>query len=125
MKGQVSIDILLALIAAIIFFGVLMVHNSNVVQSTDDAALHNGLKAILMDAYAAVGTVKAEGVQVDYISPTLNLGEGGTPLNDCQITIDPTFIRVSAQGKNASYTNIGTGISPTATYNCGTKITLS
>ena len=126
MKGQISIDILLALIAAIVFFSVLMVHNDNMVQSTDAAALHSGLKAILADVYAAVGTVKAEGVQVTYISPTLNLGDGGAPLPSCTITITASSISVGAEGQTASYTNITTEVTALpSSFACGSTSTIS
>ena len=119
MKGQVSLDILLALVAAIILFGILTIHNENLGANIEETNLQNNLQTILLDTYSAIGTVKAYGVTATYISPALD---------DCTVTTDNTSITVSTSlGESKSY--IGLDLSDVTinpvTFNCGDIVTIS
>ena len=121
MKGQVSLDILLALLAAIILFGILTIYNENFSTNIEDTNLQNNLQTILFDTYSAIGTVKAYGVTTTYTSPALE---------DCSIVINRVAngsITVTSDGKSKSYNGIDLSdvtVSQT-TFNCGDIITIS
>ena len=118
MKGQVSLDILLALVAAIILFGILTIHNENLGANIEETNLQNNLQTILLDTYSAIGTVKAYGVTATYISPALD---------DCTVTTDNTSITVTSIGESKAYLEIDltdVAINPTP-FNCGDTINIS
>ncbi len=70
MRGQLSIDVLFAIIAVAIFFSVLVnTYNSRLDAQVQEQNSLNEAKAILLDAYSAIGSVKAYGQTVTYLSP--------------------------------------------------------
>ena len=123
MKGQVSLDILLALVAAIILFGILTIHNENLGANIEETNLQNNLQTILLDTYSAIGTVKAYGVTTTYTSPALE---------ECKIEIDNATngsITVSTSlGESKAYLGIDLldiTITPDTTFNCGDIVNIS
>jgi len=118
MKGQVSLDILLALVAAIILFGILTIHNENLGANIEETNLQNNLQTILLDTYSAIGTVKAYGVTTIYTSPALE---------NCTVATDNTSITVASGTESRTYSGIdlsGVAINP-ATFNCGEGVSIS
>ena len=78
-KGQTSVDLLLAVLAAIVFLSVLGMHNESISAQLDDAAIKGGLRVVLLDAYAAAGQVKANGVTIEYTAPQVINAKSQTP----------------------------------------------
>ena len=122
MKGQVSLDILLALVAAIILFGILTIHNENLGANIEETNLQNNLQTILLDTYSAIGTVKAYGVTTKYTSPFLE---------DCTIVVDPiengSITVTTSLGESKKYLEIDLSdviINP-ATFKCGDIVNIS
>jgi len=118
MKGQVSLDILLALVAAIILFGILTLHNENLGTNIEETNLQNNLQTILLDTYSAIGTVKAYGVTTTYISPALD---------DCTVATDNTSITVTSGTESKVYSGIDlsdVAITPSG-FICGDIVNIS
>src|SRR3989344_9347183 len=71
-KGQSSIDLLLAIMVAIAFFSVLSIHNQNIERDVQEASVNDGLRAILTDVYSATVFAKAYDLNILYAAPKLN-----------------------------------------------------
>ncbi|VVC00841.1 Uncharacterised protein [uncultured archaeon] len=90
-RGQLSVDLLLAIVVSLIFFT--MLFNSTNWQLSTQAKEQNSLneaKGILLDAYTAIGIVKAnKNAEMNpYISPKPKQKENINA--ECKITIDRT-----------------------------------
>ena len=135
-KGQSSVDMLLAILVALVFFAVLNVHNDNLKTQVDEISVKNGLKSVLLDAYSATGSAKAYGLTIDYVSPKLKIGQSAKPLN-CIIRFKANGsggydLNVVSGNMGASYTEIklddiklnGTALAETREFACGEKFTI-
>lgn len=135
-RGQSSIDLLLALVVALVFFAALMAYNQNLANNTTDNSTMNGLKSIRLDVYTAVASAKASGTTITYTSPLLRLAESQAPA-PCTITIEigaSKSIKVSSGAKSVSFTAIDTdmitvkkpdGSNVSGPFNCGQKVVIS
>lgn len=123
-KGQMSIDLLLAIVVAILFFTILNIHASNLEAQTQDAAIRNEMRTILFDVYAAAGTVKAYGVAVDYTSPVIQVGKDILPCT-LQITKDQVIVKSDGQpDQRLAGLDLG-NIQPESPKQCGFPITIT
>lgn len=101
-RGQLSIDVLFAIIALAIFFSVLVnTYNDRLTTQTREQSASNEARAILLDVYSAVGTVQAYGQNIDYVSPSLRQKNASNQLLPCAITVDKPAIRANG------YINVG------------------
>jgi len=134
MRGQISFDLLLALVALILFLSVLSIYNTELVQTADRAAIKNGLRTVLSEVYTAVGTAKTyseiTGAR-DYVIGynVLRFKQGERPWTvDCTIRITNNSISVSDSGESESYENIDlTGLNArfgAATWTTATPFTI-
>ena len=135
LKGQVSLDLMLAIIAAVVFFGALVTYFDGLSSNVQHASAQNELKAVLLDVYAATGSVKAYGVSVEYTTPALK----NSTLKECtidvtagaggQIVVSPA----SAGVESESYENIdlsGVQVKNSAgaaitKFGCGETVTIT
>ena len=119
-KGQVSIDLLLALFVAIIFFGMLVAYADSFSENARQVEEQSKMKAVLMDVYSSMGAVKAHnesGFSIAYNAPTYA---------ECTIEINPVAngsIKVTSTKDpaiKAEYTGLDlTGIGVSSPINCG------
>ena len=86
-RGQLSLDLLLALVVALIFFSLFTIYTNNLEQQVDESKLKQDMKTILYDVYATIGIVKTYEVEVNYTSPRLFLGSN-SPAIPCTVSVD-------------------------------------
>ena len=127
-KGQISLDLLLALVVALIFFSIFNIYSSTLEQQIDDSRLKQEMKTILYGVYATIGTVKTYEVEVNYTSPRLFLGSN-SPALSCTIEVETSNpdgdIKVTAGTETVSFTNLDlTGIIMPSDFSCGQTITI-
>lgn len=88
-KGQLSIDLLLAIIAAAILFAVLVnSYNQNFEAELRGQNLKNEAKAILLDVYATIGSAKDYNQSILYTTPKAKERSEFNETAQCTITID-------------------------------------
>ena len=130
-KGQGSFDLLLALLATTILISSLTTFSENITQSTEEAAIQNELKTILLDTYAAIGAVKAYGVEIQYTSPVPKLANTNAPI-ECVVQRNVNSLEISSGAHFFSYEGIDLsdidfpagGINDES-FNCGQQVTIS
>jgi len=99
-KGQLSIDLMFAVLIAVLFLMVFSIYTDNLSASTQNATNQNKAKAVLLDYYAAVGSVNAYEITAQYKAP----GSG------CWITMTNNRITVDyGTGEEASYSGLDLG----------------
>ena len=135
LKGQVSLDLMLAIIAAVVFFGALVTYFDGLSSNVQHASAQNELKAVLLDVYAATGSVKAYGVSVEYTTPALK----NSTLKECTIDVNAgaggqiVVSTASAGVESESYENIdlsGVQVKNSAgaaitKFGCGETVTIT
>ncbi len=139
--GQISIDVLFAIIALAIFFTVLVnTYNEGLTAQVAGQNTKNEAKAMLLDVYAAIGAVQAYGQSIDYISPPTRQAEN---INlPCTITKSSTgageslnsqTLKVQLGTESAPYSGLDLsaikftlpdGTTPDS-FDCGTAVTIS
>ncbi|GEM_PF-6034192 len=147
-RGQLSVDVLFAIIAAAIFFAVLVnTYNDRLTTQAGEQSTSNEARSILLDVYAAVGTVKAYGQAVDYVSPSLRQKNMGNQIFPCTITVNKPadsakgYIEVGITGNTGkidrnylgidlgavNFANPSTGpiTGPFPSFPCGTKVIIT
>ena len=125
-RGQLSLDLLLALVVALIFFSIFNIYTNNLEQQVGESKVKQDAKTILYDVYATIGSVKTYEVQVNYTSPRLLLSQNDITLN-CIVVIDQAngSITVTAGKETEELTNIDlTGITILPRFSCGQRITI-
>jgi len=124
-KGQMSLDLLLAFMIAIIFFSILAIHADNMKEDTQEANLQAGLKTTLFDVYTTIGSVKAYGIETNYTSPELTITENNIQL-ECRITIDTAAgsIKVSSGTLEEMYSGLDMTdiVISTSVFDCGDTV---
>ena len=134
LKGQVSLDLMLAIIAAVVFFGALVTYFDGLSSNVQHASAQNELKAVLLDVYAATGSVKAYGVEIEYTAPQPK----GLQLKDCSVYVkiddmDGKIEVSSSATETLRYERLnleGVGIcnaagtAPIQNFKCGEKVTI-
>ena len=142
MRGQLSTDVLLAMIAAAVFFSVLAgVFLTDFSAGAKKAAVDNEAKAILLDVYAATGSAYFGGTQgtssieVAYSSPSpriLNLISCDVKFDKAQGSIEVT---VATEGYKATKVysgmnlslpnlNITKGTAQVQSFSCGDEVVM-
>ena len=139
--GQLSIDVLFAIIALAIFFAVLVnTYNDRLTTQAGEQSISNEARAILLDVYTAVGSVQAYGQSVDYAAPSPRQKNANNQILPCTITINKAtgLINVGIRGDTGAidrnYLGLGLGSvrfsGPPGgpeifSFACGTGITIS
>ncbi|HLC92210.1 MAG TPA: hypothetical protein VJH23_00720 [archaeon] len=110
-KGQTSVDIIMAILVALVFFAVLNIYNDDLSSQVSEISMKNGMKSILLDVYSATASAKAYGISIDYTSPRLKVGQSQKPL-DCAISFrddggsNDDSIYITSGGKEEKYNKI-------------------
>jgi len=134
-KGQSSIDFMLAVTVALVFFAVLNVHNDNLARETGEISLMNGLGAILLDVYSAAGSAKAYDLNIAYASPKLEAGNSGCVIRFRDKGGQIGDLNVISGGKQKGFADINLAVrlngtrladypGDTADFGCGQKFTI-
>ncbi len=126
--GQISLDLLLALIIALVFFALFNSFTDNLENQINESNVNRGLKTILLDAYATIGSVRTYEVQLEYTSPRLIIGRAILP---CQMEVDQSNDSITVtSGTNqvsfegVSLENLQVNGNANATFECGTTVTM-
>ena len=142
MKGQLSIDLLLAMIAGAVFFSAISaVYVPGFLSGVSSENLQNEAKTILADAYAAIGKVSASPAStitttsISYLSPmppqgkydSCKISKTANGPTDYSLTV--TIIK-GAETETATYSGINLSAikfnaDALTEFNCGEKITVS
>lgn len=135
-RGQISIDVLFAIIALAVFLTVLMnTYNEDLAVRVAGQNTKNEAKAMLLDAYAVIGAVQAYGQSIDYVPPGTRQ-ESNKVLPPCTITKSGTApnhtLTVQIGTDSASYSGLNLSTikftssgTPVDSFNCGTTVTIS
>ncbi|MFH1391358.1 MAG: hypothetical protein ABIH20_03550 [Candidatus Diapherotrites archaeon] len=123
-KGQLSIDLLLAIFAMVLFLILMQNYMEGFNATIQESETQNALDSIRLDVYSTIGAVKAYGVKVQYTIPS--------PI-DCEVVIDTSAngsitIRNPDSGIESSYTGldlIGVTFTPNPGIKCGDIITIT
>ncbi len=138
-KGQISIDFLLAFVAALSFFAGMTLYLDGMNNNLNELTLEHGLDAVLIDAYSTVGVIRTYGGEAIYIIPNINLTNNSETI-ECILKFENnpsgvSRIEVHSNGFSKKYENIdlsrininGNPISSTPgnEYACGTTILIT
>jgi len=123
-KGQLSIDLLLAIFAMVLFLILMQGYMEGFNTTIQESETQNALDSVLLDVYSTVGSVKAYGVEVQYTIPI--------PM-DCEVKIVNTvngsiIVRDLDLGIESSYTGLdlsGITVTPNSGIRCGDIITIT
>ncbi|MCR4335082.1 MAG: hypothetical protein NUV57_00940 [archaeon] len=117
-KGQLSADLLLVILTAIIFLIVLQNYMEGFNATVQGSASTNDAETVLIDVYSAIGAVKAYGSTIYYTAPK-NI--------ECTITIDNTSISVTSGEETKKFDGLNlSDVSITKNnFLCGDSITIS
>ena len=128
-RGQLSLDLLLALVVALIFFSLFNIYTNNLEQQVDESKLKQDMKTILYDVYATIGMAKTYEVQINYTSPRLLLSQNSPSIN-CTVNVDISdsgSITVTVTGtETVSFADINLmGVTMVDEFSCGQTITIT
>lgn len=124
-KGQLSLDLLLTLIVAIIFFNVYIAHVDNLKTQVEESALDDSLKTVLLDVYSVTSSAKTFGTTIVHTTKSINFEQDDQPI-ECQVTIGNNDIEVRSGSKTVSFVGIDLAditITPNP-FTCGERITI-
>ncbi|HZX19467.1 MAG TPA: hypothetical protein VFF13_00460 [archaeon] len=128
-KGQLSLDLLLTLVIAIIFFNIYIAHANNLEEQVNDTTTNGSLKAIRNNVYSVISSAKTFGTTIEFKSKTLGLDENNSPI-ECTINIEATSITVSSGGEESKFEGLDisgitiNGNSTPQEFECDTEVTL-
>ncbi|MAG18375.1 MAG: hypothetical protein CL944_02795 [Candidatus Diapherotrites archaeon] len=124
-KGQLSMDLLLAILAAVLFLLLMQAYMEGFNVTIQESKTKNALDSVLLDVYSAVGSVKAYGAEMEYTIPNSI---------ECEVDIgnstnaDITVTDLDS-GTDRKYTDLDLSkikIEPsTGTIYCGDTITIT
>jgi uncharacterized protein (UPF0333 family) len=107
-KGQMSIDMLLAIIIALLLISTIDIYTKILQQDTKQITEKNTARSILLKVYNATANAKAYGQTIDLNVLQGNMTEKKT---NCEIRLDKTdpnkhYIKIKYEKEDANYSGI-------------------
>ncbi len=127
MKGQMSFDLIFALLFAMILISSITMITQNISEQQHDNTIKTQLKKISLEVARIILLTKTieqyDDYEIQYYIPKIIEPGKRTPL-DCEIKINQTQVTVTSGTINET-TPIKLDTNPNLTFNCGEKMRLS